>query len=82
MAMGAGEWELAGGWHWEKKSKAESKATLLCTFAFNRKLLESRCLNAKKLSAYDEGFRQVRERYFVRVVGLPSNHTIKTSICL
>lgn len=80
VAMGAGEWELAGGWHWEKKTKAESKATLLCTFAFNRKLLEARCLNAKKPSAYD-GFRQVCEKYFVGVVGLSSNHTIKTNIC-
>lgn len=43
--------------------------TLLCIFAFNRKLLEVRCLNAKNRSACDEDFRQVCERDSWRVCG-------------
>lgn len=43
--------------------------TLLCIFAFNRKLLEVRCLNVKNWSACDEDFRQVCDGDSLRVYG-------------
>lgn len=33
-----------------KEAEAWVQATFLCMFAFNRKLLEARCLNAKNLN--------------------------------
>ena len=50
-------------------------------FAFNRKLLEARCLNAKNLNPCDQDFRQVCKRDFVGCVGTLFKSHHLTSVC-